>query len=100
MNLQMQMRRGLVALAIGLVLCGLAVARAGAGQPEMAHGVGAVIRAVDGSADCNSSLRIDLAETVHLTVPCDLSCAPMRSVLHTLRVPATRLTRCTVTHTA
>lgn len=98
LRMRMQMRRGLVALAIGLVLCGLAMARA-ADQPEMAHGVGMVIRAVERGADCNSSLRIDF-ETVHLTVPCELSCSPMRSVLHTLHVAATRQTRCAVTHTA
>ncbi len=100
MNLQMQMRRGLIALAIGLVLAGLATARAGSGHAEAARGVGSVIRAVDASANCGSSLRIDLAGSVHLTVPCDLSCAPMRSVLHTLHLAATRQLRCAATHTA
>lgn len=100
MNLQMQMRRGLVALAIGLVLCGLAIARAGDGSAEMAHGVGAVIRAVERGGDCNSSLRIELADSVHVTVPCDLSCSPMRSVLHTFHVASTRQMRCPMTHTA
>lgn len=100
MNLQMQMRRGLIALAIGLALAGLAVARVGNGQVEAAHGVGSVIRAVDARPDCGESLRIDVADSVHVTVPCDLTCAPMRRVLHTLHVAATRQLRCAVTHTA
>ena len=99
MNLQMQMRRGLIALAIGLALAGLAVAK-GTGHVEAARGVGAVIRAVDGNAGCDSSLSIDVADTVHLNVPCDLTCAPMRSVLRTLHVSATRKMRCSVTQTA
>ena len=95
MNLQMQLRRGLIALVIGLVVCGAALARAGATDALGARAVDAMVHAAHQSgADCAASLRIDLADAVHLTVPCDYACAPMRSVLHTLHVSATRLVRC------
>lgn len=100
MNLQMQMRRGLVALVIGLALAGLAVARGATDEGQAVRGVGSVIRAVDSHTACGESLRIDVADSVHVTVPCDLTCAPMRSVLRTLHVSTTRQLRCDVTQTA
>ena len=102
MSLQMQLRRAVIALVIGLALGGVALSSAGADDAFCAQGVGAVIRTVQKDhAGCASSLRIDLAGSVHLTVPCDLSCAPLRSVLNTLHLSATmRQPRCAVTHTA
>jgi hypothetical protein len=101
MNLQMQLRRGLIALVIGLVVCGAALARAGAADGLGARAVDAMVHAPHRTAaDCDASLRIDVADTVHLTVPCDLTCSPMRRVLHTLHVPATRQVRCAGVHTA
>jgi hypothetical protein len=101
MSLQMQIHRGLIALAIALALGGLAL---GSGPDDAigARGVGAVIRAVQkDDSTCDSSLRIELARSVHLTVPCDLSCAPMNSLLNTLHVSTTmRQSRCVATHTA
>jgi hypothetical protein len=99
MNLQMQLRRGLIALVIGLVVCGAALARASGGDFH-AGGVDAVIRAARQDAGCGSSLRIDLVGAVHVTVPCDLACAPMRRVLHTLHVPATQQLQCGAVHAA
>jgi hypothetical protein len=70
MNLQMQLRRGVIALVLGLALGGVALGSAGAGDAVGAQGVGAVIRAVQkDNAGCDSTLRIDLARSVHLTVP-------------------------------
>jgi hypothetical protein len=101
MNLQMQLRRGVIALVIGLVVCGAALARAGAADALGARAVDAMVHAAHQTVtDCDASLRIELAGSVHVTVPCDLACAPMRSVLHTLHVSATRLTRCGAVHTA
>jgi len=102
MSLEMQLRRGILALVFGFALAGLAVGRAhfdsAAGG---ASGVGAVIRAVDtAKPDCDASLRIELARAVHLTVPCDSACAPMRGVLHTLHVAAEPQLRCAAIHTA
>jgi len=65
------------------------------------RGIGAVIRAVDTAKPaCDASLRIELARAVHLTVPCDRSCAPMRGVLHTLHIAAEPQLRCSAIHTA
>ena len=107
MSLQMQLQRGVIALAIGLALGGAALTGAALGSDGDddalgARGVGAVIRAVhkDGAA-CDASLRIEVGRSVRLTVPCDLSCAPLNSVLHTLHVATTtRAPHCTVTHNA
>src|SRR5512141_1785494 len=101
MSLQLQMRRGVLALVMGLALVGLALGRANPETAGNGHGVGAVIRAVDGSKpDCDASLRIELMRDVRLTVPCDRACAPMRSVLHTLHVAAEPQLRCSIVHTA
>ena len=103
MNLQMQLRRGLIALIIGLVVCGAALGRAGAVDAVGARGAkaaDAVMGVVRHDADCDASLLIDLASRVRLTVPCDFACTPLRGVLHTLHVPATRQVRCGMVHTA
>jgi hypothetical protein len=101
MSLQMQLRRGVLALLIGLALVGMALGRANLETAGSGHGVGAVIRAVDGTGpDCDASLRIELARAVSLTVPCDSACAPMRSVLHTLHVATESKLRCTTVRTA
>lgn len=101
MSLQMQLHRGVIALALGLALGSIALGSSGAENAIGAHGVGAVIRAVQNNAACDSSLRIEVARSVHLTVPCDLSCAPMNSLLNTLHVSTTmRQSRCVATHTA
>jgi hypothetical protein len=101
MSLQMQLRRGVLALVIGFALVGLAVGRAHFDSARSGSGVGAVIRAVDATKPgCDASLRIELARAVHLTVPCDSACAPMRGVLHTLHVAAEPQLRCTAIHTA
>jgi hypothetical protein len=102
MSLQMQIHRGLIALAIALALGSLALGSASADDAIGARGVGAVIRAVHkDNSDCDSSLRIEVARSVHLTVPCDLSCAPMNSLLNTLHVSTTmRQPRCVATHSA
>lgn len=107
MSLQMQLQRGVIALVIGLALGGAALTGAalgsdGHGDAVGVPGVGAVIRAVhkDGPA-CEASLRIEIGRSVHLNVPCDLSCAPMNSVLHTLHVAAAlHESRCAVAQTA
>lgn len=106
MSLQMQLHRGVIAMIIGLALGGVALTRGalgseGDGDALGAHGVGAVIRAVhkDGS-DCDASLRIEVGRAVHVTVPCDLSCAPVSRVLQALHVASVRQSHCTLTRTA
>jgi hypothetical protein len=106
MSLQMQLRRGVIAMVIGLALGGVAIGGAAvdggnSGDAVGAQGIGAVIRAVhsDGS-DCDASLRIEVGRAVHVTVPCDLSCAPVSRVLDVLHVASVRQSRCTLTRTA
>ncbi len=107
MSLQMQLHRGAISLVIGLALGGVALGGAALGGSDAddavgVQGVGAVIRAVHrDSSDCEVSLRIDIGRAVHVTVPCDLSCAPVSHVLQALHVASTmRQSRCSVTRTA
>jgi hypothetical protein len=96
MSLQMQLRRGVIALLIGLALGLLALGRAHDAAGTAARGVGSVIRAVDGRPECSDSLRIDIARDLRVTVNCAGACAPMSRVLDVLRVDSTQRTRCTV----
>ena len=101
MSLQMQLRRGILALVIGLSLAGLAIGRAHFDTAGSGRGVGAVVRAVDnGGSDCAARRRRDQARAGHRTVPCDKACAPMRGVLHTLHVVAEPQLRCATLRTA
>jgi len=84
MNLQMQLKRGLVALAIWVLLGGFVLSHAGAGEERAAAASHAALRT---SSTCESSLRIDLTRSLRVTMPCDWSCAPVREVMHALRVP-------------
>ena len=84
MNLQMQLKRGVVALAIWVLLGGFVLSRAGAGEERAAAAIHAALQS---GAHCEASLRIDLTQSVRVTVPCDWSCAPVREVMHALRVP-------------
>ena len=106
MSLQMQLHRAVIAMVIGLAFGGVAIGGAvlDGGNSDDAvgvRGVGAVIRAVHkDSSDCDASLRIEVGRAVHVTVPCDLSCAPVSRVLQALHVASVRQSRCTLTRTA
>jgi len=107
MSLQMQLQRGVIAMVIGLALGGVALGRAAldggnADDAVGSQGVGAVIRAVHRDTPaCDASLRIDVGRSVHVTVPCDLSCAPVSRVLNSLNVSSTlRPAHCAIAHTA
>jgi hypothetical protein len=84
MNLQMQLKRGLVALAIWVLLGGFVLGRAGTGEERAAAAIHAALQSGE---RCEASLRIDLTRSVRVTLPCDWSCAPVREVMHALRVP-------------
>jgi hypothetical protein len=95
MSLQIQLRRGVIALIIGLALCGLAISRGGHGQSAGVHGVGSVIRAVDSARHaCDSRLRIEVDRNVALSVACASACAPLGRVLNTLHVTTREESRC------
>src|SRR4249920_3903231 len=83
MNLQMQLKRGLVALAVWVLLGGFVLSRAGAGEERAAAAIHAALR----TGSCETSLRIDLTQSLRVTMPCDWSCAPVREVMHVLHVP-------------
>jgi hypothetical protein len=99
MNLQMQLKRGLVALAIWVLLGGFVLSRAGAGEERAAAAIHAALRT---SSRCEASLRIDLTQSLRVTMPCDWSCAPVREVMHALRVPVSKSpsSSCPAPHTA
>ena len=84
MNLQMQLKRGLVALAIWVLLGGFVLSRAGAGEERAASAIHAALHS---GTHCEAALRIDLTQTVRVNWPCDWSCAPVRKVMHALHVP-------------
>ena len=97
MSLQMQLRRGVIALIIGLALCGLALSRASVGDAADVQGVGLVTRAADTDRHkCGSHLRIDITPEIRLSVSCDGACAPLNRVLQALDVPTIVQSRCIV----
>jgi hypothetical protein len=96
MSLQMQLRRGVIALVIGLALCAFAAERSHEASGTAVRGVGSVIRAVDRQPVCSESLRIDFRSDFRVTVNCDGACAPMNRLLGVLHVSATPKTRCAI----
>jgi hypothetical protein len=98
MNLQMQLKRGLVALAIWVLLGGFVLSRSGAGEERAAAAIHAALR----SGSCETSMRIDLTQSLRVTMPCGWSCAPVREVMHALRVPVSKSpsSSCQAPHTA
>jgi hypothetical protein len=97
MNLQMQLKRGLVALAIWVLLGGFVLSHAGANEARAAAAIHAALRT---SATCESSLRIDLTQSLRVTMPCDRSCAPVREVMRALHVPVRTSAPACQAHTA
>ena len=87
MNLQMQLKRGLVALAVWALFGGFVMSRAGAGEERAAAAIHAVLQT---GSRCDASLRIDLTQSLRVTMPCDWSCAPVREVMHVLHVPVSK----------
>jgi hypothetical protein len=100
MDLQMQLRRGVIALAIWAVLGGIVLsharaASAAAGAPR------AMASAFDAGHACHGQIQIDIVSGMRLTLPCDRSCASLRSVAQVLRLPVTMLvTHCDAWRTA
>jgi len=84
MNLHMQLKRGVVALAIWTLLGGFVLSRAGAAEERAAAAIHAALQS---GARCEAHLRIDLTRSVRVTLPCDRSCAPVREVMQALHVP-------------
>ena len=101
MNLQLQLKRGLIALAIWAVLGGIALTRAGGAVADADAEHMAALRASHAKPDCSSSLRIDFTPSLRVTLPCDRSCAPVRNVMRALHLSvSTRSGDCTVLQTA
>jgi len=102
MNLQSQLKRGFIALAIWAVLGGIALTRAGGavGDAEAEH-ITALRASLHAKPDCSSSLRIDFTPSLRVTLPCDNSCAPVRGALRALHLSvSTRSGDCSVQRTA
>ena len=98
MNLQMQLKRGLFALAVWVLLGGFVLSRAGAGEERAAAAMRAALQT---GSRCEATLRIDLTRSLRVTMPCDWSCAPVREVMHALHVPVRKSSSdCEAVHTA
>ena len=97
MNLQMQIKRGLVALAVWVLLGGFVLSHAGANEEHAAAAIHAALRT---SSTCEASLRIDLSQSLRVTMPCDRSCAPLREVMRVLHVPVSKSSSACPAHTA
>ena len=94
MDLQMQVKRGVIALAIWAVLGSLVVSRAGQAAVDAArHEVmpRAVPAALQVRRECDTQLRIELTQSLRLTMPCAGSCAAIRSVADVLHLPVATL---------
>jgi len=97
MNLQMQLKRGLVALAVWVLLGSFVLSHAGANEE---HAAAAIHAALQTKSSCAASLRIDLTQSLRVTMPCDRSCAPVREVMRALRVPVSKSSSACPAHTA
>lgn len=104
MDLQMQVKRGVIALAIWAMLGSVVLSRAGQVAVDAArHDAAprAVQAALQVRRECDRQLRIDLTQSVRLTVPCDRSCAPIRCVADALHLPVVTLAEhCELVRTA
>ena len=98
MDLQMQLKRALIAFAVWAALGGIALSRAGAETPASARSADAeapVLVHAGAEAHCRSHLRIDLTDLLRVTLPCDRNCSPVRAIAHALSLPVTtRLDAC------
>ena len=88
MDMQMQLKRGLIAVMVWAALGGLVLSRAA--TPADADGQHAplLIPALASSRDCGKHLRIELTASLRVTVPCDHSCGPIRNIARLLHLPA------------
>jgi len=86
--MQMQLKRGVIALMVWAVLGGLVLSRA-ATMPDTGDRAPAPMPSeLDSARECDKRLRIELTPSMRLTVPCDRSCGPIRNVARVLHMPA------------
>lgn len=92
MDLQLQLKRAIIAFAVWAVLGGVALSRAGTAQPAAGAPAPTPVH-VSATSDhaCRSRLRIDVTGALRLTVPCDRSCGTLRGVAGVLRMPVLTL---------
>jgi hypothetical protein len=101
MDLQMQLKRALIAFAVWAALGGIALSRADAETRARADAADAAVpvrvHALGPAPVCRVHLRVELAAELRLTLACDRSCAPLRRVAEALHLPVTtRLDDCEV----
>ena len=110
MNMSLQIGRSVFAIGLLAVAGAGAFAQTGvdadAQAPNVAHSRLEILSSAQPQETPRwvvASVRVgtpEQARAVHLTVPCDSACAPMRGVLHTLHVAAEPQLRCQAIHTA
>ena len=89
MDMQMQLKRGVIAVMIWAALGGLVLSRAGTPADAGQHRAPLLTpSALTSSRDCGKHLRIELTVSLHVTVPCDHSCGPIRDIARFLHLPA------------
>jgi hypothetical protein len=102
MDMQMQLKRGIIAVMIWAVLGGVVLSRAGTpidGRDPAPLLVSSSL--ADSARECQQRLRIELTSSLRVTIPCDHSCKPLRSVAHVLHLPVAMIAApCDVWHTA
>ena len=93
MDLQMQLKRALIAFAVWTALGGIALSRAGEHAPMRAEAAEApapvLVHAAGTAPVCRTRLRIELTAALRLTIPCDRSCSPRRGIAQVLNLPVT-----------
>jgi len=101
MDLQLQLKRAMIAFLAWAVLGGVALSRAGTALPAADTPAPAHVH-VSAAPDhaCRSRLRIDVTGSLRLTVPCDTSCRALREVAGVLRMPVLTLGECEVLRAA
>jgi hypothetical protein len=87
MDMQMQLKRGVIALMVWAVLGGFVLSRAGTLADAGDRAPALLPAALDSGRECDKRLRIELTPSMRLTVPCDHSCGPIRNVARVLHMP-------------
>ena len=94
MDLQLQIKRALIAFAVWAALGGIALSRAAAEVPAAATlavpapmPAATVFASRHADEHCELRLRIAVTPSLRVTLPCDRSCSPLRGLAEVLGMP-------------
>ena len=104
MDLQLQIKRALIAFAVWAALGGIALSRAATEAPARTtspvpamRAASRVFAAAQVDERCATRLRIAVTDSLRVTLPCDHACSPLRGLATVLGMPVeTTAEHCTL----